>query len=311
MEELKICRICGERLSVLSHFYRNHDLKLEEYIVKYFPRTDLLDKTPIIYKSPDQYFGADFNNKNNLKKYLKNLPKDDAANYCKSLIRKRVLDKDLKYSPLQIELVSLLCFPPIHYLSTLFDYYGFCEEIGLINKVKPMPPNFSIPTSEPLPESHILIDSRESQPLKFNIEYRVQKLKFGDYYFTGNPGLYFERKSINDFLGTMSQGYDRFVKELDRASAANAYLVMIIESKLSDVLSFNHLPWMKRVKTKASPEFIFHQLRSLIQQFPNFQPIFVEGRREAVEYMMKGFLSGDVFKQYDLQLLYQLNKSKS
>ena len=310
MEELTICKICGEKVNKLNHFYRFHELTLAEYCIKYFDRKDLYDNSPIPFKNPDQYFSVDFVNKNNLKKYLSK-SKDRAADYCKNLIRKRVLDKDLKYSPLQIELVSLPCFPPIHYLSTLFDYYGFCEEIGLINKVKPMPPNFSIPTSEPLPESHILIDSRESQPLKFNIEYRVQKLKFGDYYFTGNPGLYFERKSINDFLGTMSQGYDRFVKELDRASAANAYLVMIIESKLSDVLSFNHLPWMKRVKTKASPEFIFHQLRSLIQQFPNFQPIFVEGRREAVEYMMKGFLSGDVFKQYDLQLLYQLNKSKS
>ncbi|MEK6885208.1 MAG: hypothetical protein AABY22_36590, partial [Nanoarchaeota archaeon] len=135
---------------------------------------------------------------------------------------------------------------------------------------------------------------------------RIDKLEFGDYWYSGNPNLYFERKSINDFLGTMSQGYDRFVKELERSRDAKAYLVMIIESKLSDVLSFNHLPWMKRVKTKATPEFIFHQLRDLIQSFPNFQPLFADGRKEAVDYMMKGFLSGDVFKQIDLQLAYQL-----
>lgn len=303
-EELRFCKICNQEISKLAHFYRNHDLKLEEYIVKYFPRTDLFDKSPIIYKTTEQYFSADFNNKNNLKQYLKNLSKIDATNYCKDLLRKRKIEKDLKYCPLQIELVSLPCFPPVNYLSTLFNYYEFCEEIGLINKVKSIS-DFNLQI-EDTGDNYIIIDSRENQPLKFDIECKVEKLEFGDYHFTGNSNLYFERKSLPDFCSTLSCGLERFIKELERARLANAYLIMIVESKLQDALSFNHLPWMKRVKTKATPEFLFHNLRELIQRFPNFQPLFVDGRPQVVEYMMKGFLSGNIFKQYDLGLLYQL-----
>ena len=305
VKELEVCKICGDKVSALSHFYRNHGLVLQDYVVKHFPRFDLLEKTPIIYKSPEQYFSSDFNNKNNLKKYLKNLPTDDAGIYCKNLLKKRVIEKSLIYTPLQIELVSLPCFPPINYLSTLFDYYKFCAELGLKSRVLPLVGGISV--NDPL-DNYITIDSRESQPLKFDVEYRVGKLDFGDYHFSGNPSLYFERKSISDFLGTLSQGFERFTKELERAEAAKAYLVMIIEDKLSNVLAFNHLPWMNRVKTKATPEFIFHNLRSLIQRFPNFQPLFVKNRAESVDYIMKGFLSGDVFKKIDLQLAYQLEK---
>lgn len=308
IKELETCRICGEKPSILSHFYRKHGLTLENYILKFFPRTDLFDKTPIIYKSLESYFSADFNNKINLKRYLTNLSKESAADYCKNLIIKRKQDKDLKYTPLHVELASLPCFPPIHYLSTLFDYYGFCEEIGLVNKIKQIPSGFILPKSELLSGNYIIVDSRESQPLKFETEYRIQKMDVGDYMFSGNPTLVFDRKSLSDMVGTLSQGLERFTKELERAEKAGIYLVMLVENSLQAALHFNQLPWMNRVKTKASPEFLFHNLRSLIQNFSNFQPLFVENRKEAVDYMMKGFLSGNAFKQYDLQLAYQLKK---
>lgn len=306
IKELEICKICGEKLSILSHFYRKHGLTLEDYIVKYFPKKDLSDGLPIIYKTPESYFFSDFNNKINLKRYLTNLSKESAADYCKNLLIKRKQDKDLKYTPLHIELASLPCFPPIHYLSTLFDYYGFCEGIGLVNKVKQIPPNFVLSMSKPSPGSQIIIDSRENQPLKFDIKYKIDKLNTGDYMFSSNPTLVFDRKSLPDMVGTLSQSFDRFTKELERVEKAGIYLVMLVENSLQAALHFNQLPWMDRVKTKASPEFIFHRLRFLIQQFPNFQPLFVENRKEAVQYMMKGFLSGETFKQYDLQLAYQL-----
>lgn len=308
IKELETCKICGEKLSALSHFYRQHDIKLEEYILKFFPRSDLFDKSPITYKSPESYFSSDFNNKINLKRYLTSLSKESAANYCKDLIKKRKQDKDLKYTPLHVELISLPCFPPVHYLSTLFDYYGFCEGVGLVNKVKQMPPNFVLSMLKPSSGSQIIIDSRESQPLKFETEYRVQKMDVGDYMFSNNPTLVFDRKSLPDFCSTLSGGLERFTKELERAEKAGIYLIMLVENSLQAALHFNQLPWMKRVKTKASPEFLFHNARNLLQKFPKFQILFVENRKEAVQYMMKGFLSGEVFKQIDLQLAYQLKK---
>lgn len=307
IKELEFCKICCKEVKALSHFYRNHGLTLEEYILKFFPKKDLSDGLPIIYKTPESYFSSDFNNKINLKRYLTNLPKESAADYCKNLIIKRKQDKDLKYTPLHVELASLPCFPPVHYLNSLFDYQLFCQEIGLINRTQRVILNgFSSVYPDPLPNSYIIIDSRENQPLKFDIEYRVDKLDVGDYMFSDYPTLVFDRKSLPDFIGTMSQGFDRFIKELERAEKAGIYLIMLVENSFQAALHFNQLPWMKRVKTKASPEFIFHQLRSLIQQFSNFQPLFVENRKEAVDYMMKGFLSGGNFKYYDLQLAYQL-----
>lgn len=307
IQELEICRICNERVTELSHFYRYHAIKLENYCLQYFNRRDLLDNSPLLFKSPDQYFSGDFLNKNNLKKYLKGLPGDRAADYCKGLLKRRKEQKELIYTPLQVELVSLPCFPPIHYLNTLFDYYSVCKELGFVNKFKSIDSNFRLSLIEPPKDTQVFIDSRESCPLKFSLPVRIEKLDVGDYAFTDNNHIVFERKAMGDFIGTMSQGLDRFTKELERANESGTYLVMIVENKLQDVLSFNYLPWMKRVKTKATPEFIFHNLRELIQRFPRFQVLFVDGRKQVVEYIMKGFLSGDTFCNYDLQLLCQLD----
>lgn len=306
IKELEVCRVCNAKISALNHFYRTHHITLADYCTKHFNRRDLLDNSPIPFKTPEQYFSVQFLNKNNLKKYLKSLDKESAAKFCKQMIINRKAEKNLIFAPLQVELASLPCFPPVSYLSSLFDYYEFCNSIGLDNRAKPHS-NFSLNfDANKLNNSHIVVDSRESQPIKFDVEYRIEKLDVGDYMFSGNPNLVFDRKSLADFIGTLTQGLERFTKELERADKAGIYLVMIIENTLQDALSFNHLPWMKRVKTKATPDFIFHNLRSLIQQFPKFQPLFVDGRDQVREYMMKGFLSGDDFCNYDLQLLYQL-----
>lgn len=302
IRELEFCKICNQPFE-LSHPWRKHRIKLETYCLQHFDRRDLLDGTPLPFKSPEQYFGSLFSNKNNLKVYLKGLSKERAADFCKQLLIKRKEIKELVYAPFQVELASLSCFPPVHYLLSLFDYYDFCDSIGLINKVRHVGSfNLSLNSFG----GTVTIDSRESNPLKFNSGIEVKKLEVGDYSFSNNPSLVFERKSLQDLIGTLTQGLDRFIKELERAQSLGIYLVMIVESKLSDALSFNYLPWMKRVKTKATPDFIFYNLRDLIQRFPNFQPLFVDGRKECSDYIMKGFLSGDTYKQYDLQLLYQM-----
>ena len=307
MKELEICRICNQPVTKLNHFYHQHSLTLEEYCTQQFNRRDILTNEPIVFKSPEQYFGSDFLNKNNLKKYLKNLPRDQAVSYCQNLLIKRKDEKQLIYSPLQVELRSLPCFPAVSYLDSIFDYHDFCHNIGLINRTKKIPADFGLEFINFHSDSYITIDSRESNPLKFDFPIEISKLNVGDYAFSGNPGLVFERKSIADMIGTLSGGFDRFVKELERAEASGVYLVMIVENKFSEVMSFNHLPWMKRVKTKATPEFIFHQLRDLLQRFPRFQVLFVDGRKQVVEYIMKGFLSGDTFKEIDLQLAWDLD----
>lgn len=307
IKELEICKICNQLVIEPSHFYRNHHLKLENYCLQYFNRRDLLDNSSIPFKSPDSYFSCDFLNKNNLKKYLKELPKERAAEYCKSLLKRRKNQKNLIYTPSQVELISLPCFPPVHYLNTLFDYYGICQELGFVNKFKSISNDFKLDIIKPPENSQIVIDSRESCPLKFDIPVKIESLNVGDYAFSHNPYIIFERKSLADLIGSLTQGLERLTKELERADKAGIYLIMIVENKIQDALSFNHLPWMKRVKTKATPEFIFYNIRELIQRFIKFQVIFCDGRKEVTEYIMKGFLSGDTFCNYDLQLLRQLD----
>ena len=90
----------------------------------------------------------------------------------------------------------------------------------------------------------ILIDTREQRELEFNHPYidsieRV-KLDFGDYAVRFKDGfippVYIERKSLGDLFGTMTSGYARFKKELQRAQEAKATLKLMIEANFSEVL---------------------------------------------------------------------------
>lgn len=90
---------------------------------------------------------------------------------------------------------------------------------------------------------NIFIDTREQKPLEFVEEYIDNvvtcKLDFGDYACKISEHripVYFERKSISDLLGTLTNGYERFKNEVNRAAGSNSRLVIIIEKSLSDVL---------------------------------------------------------------------------
>lgn len=307
IKELQTCLLCKQPSLLLSHFYRNHRIKLEDYCLKYFNKKDLFDGRPLSFKSVESYFGIDFANKVNLKRYLKGLSKELVAVYCKNLLVRRKEHKELVFTPLQIELLSLSCFPPVHYLIDLFDYYGFCNQIGLINKMRTIS-DFSLNLNQPAPDSYIIIDSRESDPLKFEgIEYRVDKLDYGDYHCPWNPNLYFERKSIQDLYSSLSGDLERFKRELIRCRDANAYLVVIVEQPMSKVVSFPYIPFY-RSRIKATSEFIFYNMRELIQEFSNIQFIFVKDRFESSRIMSLLFRCNLIYNQFDLQLLYDLKK---
>lgn len=69
----------------------------------------------------------------------------------------------------------------------------------------------------------ITIDTREQTPWSFPSELatvRVGTLKTGDYALTGDAGFAVERKSLDDFIGTITTGWDRFRRELDRMDNA-------------------------------------------------------------------------------------------
>ena len=90
----------------------------------------------------------------------------------------------------------------------------------------------------------ILIDSREQAPLVFPIdgictETKLATLDVGDYqaeYTDGTrPPVVFERKGLGDLFGTMTAGYARFKREMERAQEQGIRLILLIEGTLTDV----------------------------------------------------------------------------
>ena len=85
----------------------------------------------------------------------------------------------------------------------------------------------------------ITIDRREQRPWSFSPEVakvRLGTVRTGDYCVTGDGGFAVERKSLNDFLGTISTGWERFQREINRASVAGFHLPVIVEARFSDIL---------------------------------------------------------------------------
>ena len=83
----------------------------------------------------------------------------------------------------------------------------------------------------------ITIDTREQTPWHFPPESAVTTigtLKTGDYAITGDDGFAIERKSLDDFVGTISTGWERFERELMRMASWPAQVV-IVEGLLSEL----------------------------------------------------------------------------
>tara|TARA_Y100000593_G_scaffold94174_1_gene191997 strand:- start:11913 stop:12863 length:951 start_codon:yes stop_codon:yes gene_type:complete len=308
------CKVCGKQFDSdkqLHGHLKAHKLRMAEYYQTYWPRYDKYDNSIIKFKNKDYYLNTDFNSRTNLRMWLKNCGEEVGKKYCRELLVKRKQRRSLIYTPTQVELRSVMS-PPINYYDKIFgDYYGLCEELGYKNKHKKFNEIISGSVYDKN-EYFIYVDTRERVPLRFkNIDIEVKKLDFGDYAFSdakASCNTYIERKALNDFIGTLSGGYDRFVKEIERAKEAEAYLVVLVESKFTDALYFNQARRRDGKKLysqiKATPEYIFHNVRHLCQEYPFVQFLFVNGREEAKRVMEKIFKCGCAHKEIDLQLAY-------
>ena len=83
---------------------------------------------------------------------------------------------------------------------------------------------------------------REQQPLNFKIQ--GTKLDFGDYTAAGEDysHTYVDRKAEQDFKGTMSGGFERFKRELERAREFKSFLFVVVESDLNKIYKNNNWP---------------------------------------------------------------------
>jgi hypothetical protein len=305
-----ICKVDGKEFKDEKSLHlalRGYGLNKEKYYHTYYPRKDLLTGDIINFKSKEQYFSNDFNDKNNMKKWLKEQTIEKAQEYCKELLIKRKKDKKLTYSPSQVELRTIMSPSIIFYNKIFNDYYDICSDLGLENRFI-HPKNISNQFKNKLNSQHtIYVDTREQNWLKFDIPFEIKTLPYGDYTCNnGNCNCYIERKSLSDFISTLSvKNFDRFKNEIEKAYLNNSYLVIIVEEKLSNALSFQYLPHISK-KIKATPEYIFHNVRELLQTYNNIQFLFVDGRNEMKRMIESVFVSNCFYKKIDLQLAYDM-----
>lgn len=137
----------------------------------------------------------------------------------------------------------------------------------------------------------ILVDSREKERLSFSHPYitdvKIEKLDVGDYRveFTGGyrPPLVFERKSIGDLYGTMTNGYSRFKKEVERAADSNTQLIVIVEADLSTVAKgYKH--------SKFAGESMIKKLFTLWVRY-KLMTVYCRNRKEMSEYILQTYLA--------------------
>ena len=302
------CAVCEKEFEndrQLHGHLKAHGLRMVEYYQKYFPRYDKHDGKIIKFKNKQQYLTTEFNTRTNLRMWLKSIDEEEAKEYCKNVLIKRKEKRELIYAPSQVELRTVIS-PPMQYYNELFgDYYRLCTNLGFKNKYN----KFSDIVSGyeyNKPDYKIFVDTRERIPLKFERGIEVRKLDFGDYAFSSKKATcncYIERKMLSDFIGTLSGGYERFIKEIERAQEADAYLVVLVEDNLNNAMSFPYLPHISK-KVKATPEFIFHRVRDIIQKYPHTQFLFVNGREEASRVIERIFTCGCVHEKVDLQYAY-------
>jgi hypothetical protein len=305
-----ICKIDGKEFKDEKSLHlalKGYGLNKVKYYQTYYERRDLLTDELINFKTKEQYLNSDFNDKNNMKKWLKEQPIEKAQEYCKQLLLKRKQLKNLQYSPTQVELRTIMSPSIIFYNKIFKDYYDLCSTLGLENKF--IHPNFIANNfkNKLAQKDTVYVDTREQSWLKFNIPFEIKTLPFGDYACSNdNCSCFIERKSLSDFISTLSvKNYDRFKNEIEKAKSNNSYIIVMVEEKLSNALSFQYLPHISK-KIKATPEYIFHNVRELLQSYDNLQFLFVDGRLEMTRIIESIFASKCFYKKVDLQLAYDM-----
>ncbi len=97
----------------------------------------------------------------------------------------------------------------------------------------------------------IIIDTREQLPFEFSNTVDVQSapLDAGDYSVAGmTASVAIERKSLSDFVGSITAGRERFWNCCDRMSRLD-FACIVVECSMDDVLTSNY-------RSKARPQSV-------------------------------------------------------
>lgn len=119
-------------------------------------------------------------------------------------------------------------------------------------------PRLALPHLAPV----VLIDTRDQRPLVITaFPSRVKTLPVGDYGIAGfsdwtNPAFIVERKSLGDLCGSLTQGRERFFREVEKMRQFR-FRALVIEAASEDVESHDY-------RSGASPASILGSLDALM-----------------------------------------------
>lgn len=289
-----------ENENSLHKHLKSHKLSVAFYYQKFVPKYDKHTGELIKFKSKDFYFNNEFNSRANLQKWLIKADVEERKKYIIDFLRNRRERKRLVYAPMQAELKTLAC-PGIAYINELFsDYYSLVKSLGFVNKFSQYSLNRDL--FKDISSKVIFADKREQKRLDFDLVTRNKSMNFGDYRMAGSD-IYVERKSVADLWQSLTTGYDRICREIERADSSGCYLIIVVEENLKEMYNYPYR-WQVRGRIKMSPEIPLHNMREICQKYPNTQFLFLENRGTASKAIETIFSAGYQCKITDLQLCH-------
>lgn len=137
------------------------------------------------------------------------------------------------------------------------------------------------------------MDSREQEPLRFVVNEQVEAVEvrgvpFADYWceIGGKEiPICFERKNLGDLFGTMTSGYERFKREMQRAKAAEAKMILVIEGSMKEVQAgYSH--------SEFSGDSMLKKLATLYVKY-DLEYHFMNSRAEMARFIVEVFSAAE------------------
>jgi ERCC4-type nuclease len=126
-----------------------------------------------------------------------------------------------------------------------------------------------------------IVDSREQMPYDLSPFIMVTKgLPTGDYSILGmEQQVVIERKSMDDFIGSISQGRERFEREIERLKPFESKMILV-EASAADIV--NH-----RYRSRMHPNSV---MGTMAKFFSLGIGVMLAGNRETAQDFAKRFL---------------------
>lgn len=286
------CLECGKEFKNgkgLHGHLKAHRMSLEKYYTKHFQRVSLATGEPIVFKDPESYLVSCFNSDEEMRRWFANKEVSSYAKLklCQILLESYMSSRNLAHTPTEFELMTIPC-----------PTARFIKEAGLTLEKPPLFKWEAAPKVE-LAESYF-VDTREQKPFEMPNAV-VTKLDIGDYAAGGRffDNVFCDRKSVSDFIGTMSGGFERFEREVQRSVETDAFLYVIIEGSREDVRKD-----CLQFASEKVYSLVFNHARKLIRNYPNRIQFVLAGDRDKAENLTKHVLSaGKAGTQYDYQYI--------